>query len=101
MQVVNRGLDVDVYEPEVSSRLVLSSLLVAGGAGGVLGLVELVYGKLLATDLSPRRRETHTTDGILGSSGTGRDVSVAVLSNVLVGLLGGGGGGLVDLVTNV
>ena len=69
----------------------LGSLLVNIGSAVVLLLVHLV------------------TDGVLGSGGAGADGGVAVLGNLLVGLLGGGGesalnglrdvvGGVVDLV---
>jgi hypothetical protein len=40
------------------------------------------------------------TKSVLGSRRAGRDVSVGVLSDVLVGLLGSTRGGLVDLVTD-
>jgi hypothetical protein len=61
----------DIVEVE-SDDLVLGSLLVDAGRGAVLLLVELV------------------TDGILGGRGTSANTGVAVLGNVLVGLLGSG-----------
>jgi hypothetical protein len=62
---------------------VLGSLLVALGGSRVLALVQLV------------------TNGVLSSGGAGGQVDVGVLGDLLVGLLGGGSGGLVDLVADV
>ena len=60
----------------------LDGLLVALTLGGVTRLLSLV------------------TQGILGSGGTSADGGVAVLGDVLVGLLGSTGGGLLDLLTD-
>ena len=61
----------------------LSGLLVDIGRAVVLLLVELV------------------TDSILGSRGTSAERGVAVLGDLLVGLLGGGGKSTLDGVSDV
>jgi hypothetical protein len=60
----------------------LDGLLVGGALGVVLGLRGLV------------------AESVLGGAGTGADAGVAVLGDLLVGLLGGGSGGLLDLLAN-
>lgn len=87
-----------------SSHLVLRLLLVALGGSGVLGLVHLVCG-LHVSHLPQQERGgrnvKHTAKSVLRGAGAGRDVDVRVLGDLLVGLLGGTGGGLLDLVADV